>query len=195
MTSVGIDALAGSDQALAIEQELRERGIAADFRATGQTGILIAGSGIAIDAVVSDFISGAAEALSPDNDPDHWDVIEGQGSLLHPSYAGVTLGLIHGSQPDAVVLCHDAGREEILGLEGSFPVPPIEKVIGMVLLAARTTNPDCFCAGISVNTSAMNDDERTAFLTNLEKRYALPCADPIATGMSDIADHLLENSK
>ena len=156
---------------------------------------MISGSGIPIDAAVADFISGAAEALSPDNEADHWDVIEGQGSLLHPSYAGVTLGLIHGSQPDAVVLCHDAGRDGILGLEGVFPVPPIEKVIGMVLLAARTTNPDCYCAGISVNTSAMNDDERAAFLADLEKRYALPCVDPIATGMGPVADRLLEESE
>ena len=193
--TVGTDCAVGKKySALALHRELESRGIPATFRATGQTGIMIAGSGIPIDATVADFISGAAEELSPDNDPDHWDVIEGQGSLLHPSYAGVTLGLIHGSQPDAVVLCHDAGREEILGLEGSFPVPPIEKVIGMVLLAARTTNPDCFCAGISVNTSALDEKARTNLLADLEKRYSLPCVDPIATGMGSIADRLLENS-
>jgi uncharacterized NAD-dependent epimerase/dehydratase family protein len=191
--TVGTDCAVGKKYtALALHRELESRGVPATFRATGQTGIMIAGSGIPIDATVADFISGAAEELSPDNDPDHWDVIEGQGSLLHPSYAGVTLGLIHGSQPDAIVLCHDAGRDEILGLEGSFPVPPIEKVIGMVLLAAKTTNPDCVCAGISVNTSAMSADERSAWLAELEKRYTLPCADPIATGMARIADRLLE---
>lgn len=191
--TVGTDCAVGKKYtALALHRELQNRGVSATFRATGQTGIMIAGSGIPIDAMVADFISGAAEALSPDNDTAHWDVIEGQGSLLHPSYAGVTLGLIHGSQPDAVVLCHDAGREEILGLEGSFPVPPIEKVIGMVLLAARTTNPDCVCAGISVNTSALSEADRKAYLADLENRHSLPCVDPIAVGMQRIADTLLE---
>ena len=191
--TVGTDCAVGKKYtALALYRELQSRGVAATFRATGQTGIMIVGNGIPIDAMVADFISGAAEVLSPDNDAAHWDVIEGQGSLLHPSYAGVTLGLIHGSQPDAVVLCHDAGREEILGLEGSFPVPPIEKVIGMVLLAARATNPDCVCAGISVNTSAMSAADRKAYLEDLENRYSLPCVDPIAIGMSRIADRLLE---
>jgi len=191
--TVGTDCAVGKKYtALSLHRELSERGVQATFRATGQTGIMIAGSGIPIDAVVADFVSGAAEVLSPDNDPDHWDVIEGQGSLLHPSYAGVALGLIHGSQPDAVVLCHDAGREEVLGLEGCFPVPPIDEVIDMVVHAARVTNPGCACVGISVNTSAMTDEERSAYLADLESNYGLPCADPVATGMSAIADALLE---
>lgn len=191
--TVGTDCAVGKKySALALHRELESRGVPATFRATGQTGIMIAGNGIPIDAVVADFISGAAEVLSPDNDPDHWDVIEGQGTLLHPSYAGVTLGLIHGSQPDAVVLCHDAGREELLGMEGSFRVPPIDEVVDIVLQAARITNPDCVCAGISVNTSAMGDSDRAAYLADLEHKYGLPCADPIATGMTAIADTLLE---
>ena len=99
--------------ALALAKNLEARGIATSFRATGQTGIMISGEGVAIDAVIADFIAGAAEHLSPDNAPDHWDVIEGQGSLYHPAYAGVTLGLLHGSQPDAIVLCHDPSRQTI----------------------------------------------------------------------------------
>lgn len=191
--TVGTDCAVGKKYtALALHKELDDRGVPATFRATGQTGIMIAGSGIPIDAVVADFISGAAEVLSPDNDADHWDVIEGQGALLHPSYAGVTLGLIHGSQPDAIVLCHDAGRGELLGMEGHFPVPPIDEVIDGVIRAAQVTNPDCVCAGISVNTSAMADDERIAYLADLENKHGLPCADPIATGMAAIADALLE---
>jgi uncharacterized NAD-dependent epimerase/dehydratase family protein len=191
--TVGTDCAVGKKYtALALHRELRNREVPATFRATGQTGIMIAGSGLPIDAMVADFISGAAEVLSPDNEPDHWDVIEGQGTLLHPSYAGVTLGLIHGSQPDALVLCHDAGREEVLGLEGVFPVPPIDKVIDGVLRAAHVTNPDCVCAGISVNTSMMSDDERTAYLADLENKYGLPCVDPVATGTATIADALLE---
>jgi len=192
--TVGTDCAVGKKYtALALHRELESRGIKATFRATGQTGILIAGCGIPIDAVVADFVAGAAEQLSPDNDPDHWDVIEGQGSLLHPSYAGVTLGLIHGSQPDTVVLCHDAGRTELLGLEGYFPVPPIGGVIDQVLHAARVTNKACVCAGISVNTSRMTDEERTRYLAGLAERYGLPCVDPVATGVGAIADALLEH--
>ena len=89
--------------ALALEKEMRKRGMKADFRATGQTGIFIAGSGVSIDAVVSDFVSGAVEWLSPANDADHWDLVEGQGSLFHASFAGVSLGLLHGAQPEAIV--------------------------------------------------------------------------------------------
>ncbi|MCP5915957.1 NAD-dependent epimerase/dehydratase family protein, partial [Klebsiella pneumoniae] len=89
---------------------LRARGIAADFRATGQTGILIAGSGVPIDAVVADFISGGIEMLAPAREDDGWDLIEGQGSLFHPSFAGVSTGLLHGAQPEAIVLCHDPSR-------------------------------------------------------------------------------------
>ncbi len=107
---VGTDCSCGKMYtALAIEKRSR-RGGKATFRATGQTGILISGSGVSIDAVVSDFVSGAVETLSPDNDADHWDIIEGQGSLFHPSFAGVTTGLIHGAQPDALVLCHEPTR-------------------------------------------------------------------------------------
>ena len=152
---------------------------------------MIAGSGIPIDAVVSDFVSGAAEMLSPDNDDDHWDVIEGQGALLHPSYAGVTLGLLHGSQPDAVVVCHDAGRSEILGLEGKFPVPPMTEVIEVATRLAHVTNSACRCVGISVNTSKMSDEERSEYLQQLEQESGLPCVDPIATGMGRIADELV----
>jgi len=191
--TVGTDCAVGKKYtALALHRELESRGVPATFRATGQTGIMIAGSGIPIDAVVADFISGAAEVLSPDNDADHWDVIEGQGALLHPSYAGVTLGLIHGSQPDAIVLCHDAGRGELLGMQGRFPVPPIDEVIDAALRAARITTADCVCAGISVNTSALANGERDAYLAGLENKYDLPCADPIAIGMATIADALLE---
>lgn len=92
---------------LALEAAMRERGMKADFRATGQTGILVAGEGMAIDAVVADFIAGAAEALSPANDADHWDSVEGQGSRFHPSYAGVSMGLLHGAQPHRLVMCHE----------------------------------------------------------------------------------------
>ena len=191
---VGTDCAVGKKySALALHREFVQRGVNADFRATGQTGIMIAGEGMPIDAVVADFISGAAEALSPDNAADHWDVIEGQGSLLHPSYAGVSLGLLHGSQPDAVVLCHDAGRSDLLGLEGIFPIPPLDEAIDIVLTSARVTNPDCIWAGISVNTSSLDAKARRQYLDDLAGKYGLPCVDPVAIGMAEVADYLLEH--
>ena len=193
---VGTDCAVGKKySALALHREFASRGVKADFRATGQTGIMLAGEGIPIDAMVADFISGAAEALSPDNDDDHWDVIEGQGALLHPSYAGVSLGLLHGSQPDAVVLCHDAERDDLIGLEGVFEVPPLDEAIEIVLTSARVTNPDCIWAGISINTSTLGDEQRRGYLADIGGKYGLPCVDPVATGMADIADFLLENIK
>ncbi len=118
LLTVGTDCALGKKyMALAITRALRERSIDADFRATGQTGIMIAGGGIAMDAVVADFAAGAAEMLTPDAPDDHWDVIEGQGSILHPVYSGVSLALLHGSQPDVVVVCHDPTRARLLGDE------------------------------------------------------------------------------
>lgn len=180
--------------ALALDQAMRAAGMKSTFRATGQTGIMIAGEGIPIDAVVADFISGAAELISPENDPDHWDVIEGQGSLLNPSYSGVTLGLLHGSQPDAIILCHDSTRTEILDVFGDYPIPELDEVIDHTLHFARRTRPRCFCAGVSVNTSSMTDLERDSYLGKLQSHLGLPCVDPVATGMSPIANFLLEHT-
>ena len=147
---VGTDCSCGKMYtALALEKGLRGRGHKADFRATGQTGILICGEGVSVDAVVSDFISGATEALSPAADEDHWDVIEGQGSLFHPSFAGVTLGLIHGAQPDYLVLCHEPTRKHMRGVP-EYPLPSISHCMQTVLAAARLTNPNAKFAGLSI---------------------------------------------
>jgi len=190
---VGTDCAVGKKySALALHRELDRRGVKATFRATGQTGIMIAGEGLPIDSVVADFISGAAEVLSPDNEDDHWDVIEGQGSLLNPSYAGVSLGLLHGSQPDAIVLCHDVERIETEGLVGHYPTPELDEVIDDALRMARRTNAKCFCAGVSVNTSTMSDLDRDNYLSKLQSELGLPCVDPLATGMSPIANFLLK---
>jgi len=190
---VGTDCAVGKKySALALHRELERRDINATFRATGQTGIMIAGEGLPIDSVVADFISGAAEVLSPDNDDDHWDIIEGQGSLLNPSYAGVSLGLLHGSQPDAIVLCHDAERTSIDGAVGDYPIPELDEVIDDTLRMARRTNAKCFCAGVSVNTSSMSDFDRDNYLSRLQSELALPCVDPLAIGMSPIANFLLK---
>jgi len=190
---VGTDCAVGKKySALALHRELQRRGVKATFRASGQTGIMIAGEGLPIDSVVADFISGAAEILSPDNDDDHWDVIEGQGSLLNPSYAGVSLGLLHGSQPDAIILCHDVERTETEGVVGNYPIPELDEVIDDTLRMARRTNPKCFCAGVSVNTSSLSDFERDNYLSKLQSELGLPCVDPLATGMSPIANFLLK---
>ncbi len=190
--TVGTDCAVGKKYtALALHRELAGRGVDATFRATGQTGIMIAGAGIPIDAVVADFVSGAAEILSPDNADKHWDVIEGQGSLFHPSYAGVTLGLIHGSQPDALVLCHAAGRDAIHEVGGHFPIPPLGEAIDTCLSAARLTNPDCVLAGISVNTAGLDEQSRRDDLESLREEHGVPAEDPVATGVRGIADELL----
>ncbi len=189
LLTVGTDCSVGKKYtSLAIDKEMRHRGIKSDFRATGQTGVLISGRGVAIDAVVADFISGAAEWLSPDNDDDHWDVVEGQGSLFHPSFAGVTLGLLHGSQPDAFVVCHEPTRTNMRGV--NHPLPSIADVIDLVKRQASLTNPKSQCVGIAVNTVALADNEAKDYLASLADEYGLPCVDPIRTGCSQIVDEV-----
>ncbi|MDP6805628.1 MAG: DUF1611 domain-containing protein, partial [Rhodospirillales bacterium] len=190
LITVGTDVSVGKMYAaLAIEREMRDRGFNADFRATGQTGIFIAGDGVAVDAVVSDFISGATEWLCPANDDDHWDVIEGQGSVLHPSYAGVTLGLLHGAQADILVACHDASRTRMRGAP-EYPVPSIADCIAAHLAGARLTNADARCIGVAINTSGLDPKTAERTLKETEDRLGLPCVDPVATGVSAIVDRL-----
>ncbi|MCP4299373.1 MAG: DUF1611 domain-containing protein, partial [Gammaproteobacteria bacterium] len=162
LLTVGTDCAVGKKYAaLAIAQGLQERNVPADFRATGQTGILITGSGVPIDAVVSDFLSGAAEILSPDAAEDHWDIVEGQGSLYNPSFAGVTVGLLHGTQPDAIVMCHEIGRKEIIGVE-AYPTPGLGEAIEYYVQVGHLTSPDIRCVGVSVNSSALSGKARQA---------------------------------
>ena len=182
LLTVGTDCSVGKKYtALALEREMRKQGLSADFRATGQTGVLISGRGIAIDAVVADFISGAAEWISPDNEPDHWDVVEGQGSLFHPSFAGVTLGLLHGSQPDAFVVCHEPTRTTMRGV--AHPLPSIAQVVERTILEGRLTNPQITCVGIAINTEHLADGEARQLLAETAKAHGLPCVDPIRTGV------------
>jgi uncharacterized NAD-dependent epimerase/dehydratase family protein len=183
LLTVGTDCALGKKYtALAIAKRMQANHPRVDFRATGQTGILICGRGIAVDALVADFIAGAAEALSPANAPDHWDIIEGQGSLFHPAYAGVTLGLLHGSQPDALVLCHDPARKSLNGYP-SFPVVSPAEAMPAYLSAARLTNPQARFVGVSLNTSAMSDAEARATLGDTAQTLGMPCVDPIRTGV------------
>lgn len=182
LLTVGTDCALGKKYtALALARAFVTRGIDANFRATGQTGILIAGGGMPMDAVIADFEAGAAEMLSPAADAAHWDVIEGQGSLFHPAYAGVSLGLLHGSQPDVFVVCHQPGRTHVLGLP-EFAVPTIEEVIDMTIRLGGRTNPAIRCAGVSLDTHALEPAAATALCMAEGERLGLPVADPMRGG-------------
>jgi len=185
--AVGTDCSVGKKYtALAMDQAMSERGYKSSFCATGQTGIFISGRGISLDAVVADFISGAAEWLSPETEEDHWQIVEGQGSLFHPSFAGVTLGLLHGSQPDGFIVCHEPTRTKMRGVE--TPLPTIEQVIETTIQLGRLTNPAIQCIGIAVNTAALEDDEALAFLAKVGEKHGLPATDPVRYGMEAIVD-------
>ena len=185
LLTVGTDCSVGKKYtALALESGLRKAGYDADFRATGQTGVFISGRGVAIDAVVADFISGAVEWISPAAAPDHWDLVEGQGSLFHPSFAGVSLGLLHGAQPDAFVVCHEPTRTHMRGV--AHALPSIRAVIDLTIACGRLTNPAIRCVGIAVNTAALDDAAADALLAETAAEYALPAVDPIRTGVAPI---------
>ncbi len=188
--AVGTDCSVGKMYtAMAMEKTMLERNMKATFRATGQTGILITGGGIPLDAVVADFMAGSVEWLTPDNDADHWDLIEGQGSLFHASYSGVTMALVHGGAPDALILCHEPTRAHMRGLP-DYELPSLELLRDTALTLARFVNPDCQVVGISVNTSALNEEEAVALLADIEERMQLPCVDPFRHGADRLVDAL-----
>jgi len=189
LLTVGTDCSVGKKYTvLALEKGMRDAGFDADFRATGQTGVFISGRGAAIDAVVADFISGAVEWISPAAEPDHWDLIEGQGSLFHPSFAGVSLGLLHGAQPDAFVVCHEPTRRNMRGV--NTPLPTIGDVIHMTIACGRLTNPAIRCVGIAVNTQALDEADARAELARIEKIYGLPATDPVRFGVDGIVGEI-----
>ncbi|GEP01364.1 N-acetyltransferase DgcN [Methylobacterium haplocladii] len=189
LLTVGTDCSAGKKYAaLALERGMRARGFDADFRATGQTGVFISGRGVAIDAVVADFISGAVEWIAPAADPEHWDLIEGQGSLFHPSFAGVSLGLLHGAQPDAFVICHEPTRTTMRGVQ--HPLPSIADVIALTVTCGRLTNPKIRPVGIAVNTQALDEAEARRLLDVLAEEHDLPATDPVRFGVEAIVDRI-----
>jgi uncharacterized NAD-dependent epimerase/dehydratase family protein len=188
--AVGTDCSVGKMYtALAMEKAMRTRGLKATFRATGQTGILITGNGVPLDAVVADFMAGAIEWLTPDNDPEHWDLIEGQGSLYHASYSGVTLALIHGGRPDALILCHEPTRPHMRGLPG-YKLPRLEDLRDLSLTMARMVNPEVRVTGISINTAAMHEEAALEYLEAVERRLGLPTVDPFRHGAERLVDAL-----
>ena len=188
--AVGTDCSVGKMYtALAMEAEMRRRGMNATFRATGQTGILITGEGVPLDAVIADFMAGSIEWLTPDNAPDHWDLIEGQGSLFHASYSGVTLALIHGGQPDAMILCHEPTRTHMRGLP-TYDLPTLEDLRDTALHLARRVNPDCRVVGISINTAGLDEAAAQGYLDEVEARMGLPTVDPFRHGAGRLVDAL-----
>ena len=188
--AVGTDCSVGKMYtALCMEKEMRERNMKATFRATGQTGILITGDGVPLDAVIADFMAGSVEYLTPDNDDDHWDLIEGQGSLYHASYSGVTMALVHGGQPDALILCHEPTRDHMRGLP-DYQQPSLEELRDTAMTLARVVNPDVKVVGISINTQHLSDEDAKKLCEETEARMGLPTVDPFRHGAGRLVDAL-----
>jgi uncharacterized NAD-dependent epimerase/dehydratase family protein len=188
--AVGTDCSVGKMYtAMAMERDMHARGMKASFRATGQTGILITGDGVPLDAVIADFMAGSVEYLTPDNDDDHWDLIEGQGSLFHVSYSGVTMALIHGGQPDALILCHEPTRTHMRGLP-DYSLPSLQTLRDTALPLAQVANADCRVVGVSVNTQHMSEDDAKAYLSKVEDEMGLPATDPYRFGSVKLVDAL-----
>ncbi|XAT59558.1 DUF1611 domain-containing protein [Rhodobacteraceae bacterium Araon29] len=190
--AVGTDCSVGKMYtAMAMDELMRKRDMKSSFRATGQTGILITGDGVPLDAVIADFMAGSVEYLTPDNDDDHWDLIEGQGSLFHVSYSGVTMALIHGGQPDALILCHEPTRAHMRGLP-EYQQPSLEALWDMALALAKVANPACQVVAISVNTQHMEDAAARAYLSELETQLGLPATDPFRYGAEKLVDAIAQ---
>ncbi|MFZ4748028.1 MAG: DUF1611 domain-containing protein [Sphingomonas sp.] len=186
LLTVGTDCAVGKKfTALAVERAMLAKGWAATFRATGQTGVLISGGGVAIDAVVADFLAGVVEDLSPDAAPDHWDIVEGQGALHHPAYAAVSLGLLHGSQPDAFIVCHDGSRQHVEGYP-DFALPSVEAVIQLTIANGCRLNPGIRCVGAAINGSKMDRDDFEALKHEIGLRIGLPVFDPAVDDLSGL---------
>jgi len=188
--TVGTDCSVGKMySALSIEREMKKQGFDVSFKATGQSGLLLANNGICIDAVVADFIAGAVELISPDADDNHWDIIEGQGSLFNPSFAGVSTGLLHGAQADYLVMCHEAGREDIKDVPG-YKVPDLTNCIEHNITVARLTNPKVKLAGISLNCRVVGEKQGRELMKQLEQQFNVPCFDPMLTGSENFVSSL-----
>jgi uncharacterized NAD-dependent epimerase/dehydratase family protein len=189
--TVGSDCAIGKmTVALELDREARSRGIRSEFVPTGQTGIAIAGWGISVDAVVADFIAGAAERLVVEGASRGGDVlfVEGQGSLLHPAYSGVTLGLIHGSAPHGYVLCHMAGETVVDGDE-RFPIPPLSRLVALhedISLLPRRARVHA----IALNTRSLDDDAARRAVEEAEADTGLPADDPVRFGAGKLVDAL-----
>jgi uncharacterized NAD-dependent epimerase/dehydratase family protein len=190
---VGSDCAIGKmTVALELDRELQARGVKSEFIPTGQTGIAIAGWGISVDAVVADFIAGAAEQLVLEGVERGGELllVEGQGSLLHPAYSGVTMGLIHGSAPHAYVLCHKAG-ERYVDEDERFPIPPLSELVALheqISLLARKAR----VRAVALNTRDLDEAAARAAIEAAEAETGLPADDPVRFGASRLAEALLQ---
>ena len=189
--TVGSDCAIGKmTVSLELDLEARRRGLRSVFVPTGQTGIAIAGWGIAVDAVVSDFVAGAAERLVVEGRDRGGELlwVEGQGSLLHPVYSGVTLGLYHGSVPHLLVLCHEAGRTEIEGAGGGpHPIPPLGELVELHERLSLPVRP-AKVAAVALNTRWLDEDAARAAVAAAEEETGLPADDPVRFGAARLVD-------
>jgi uncharacterized NAD-dependent epimerase/dehydratase family protein len=191
--TVGSDCAIGKmTVSLELDAEARRRGVRSEFVPTGQTGIAIAGWGISVDAVVADFLAGASEQLVLEGIERGGELlwVEGQGSLLHPGYSGVTLGLLHGSAPHALVLCHQAGQRYVDGDE-RFPIPPLSELVELHERASLIARPARVVA-IALNTRDLDDDEASAAVAAAEDDTGLPTSDPVRYGAALLTDAVLQ---
>jgi uncharacterized NAD-dependent epimerase/dehydratase family protein len=193
--TVGSDCAIGKmTVSLELDRAARERGLASVFVPTGQTGIAIAGWGIAVDAVVSDFLSGAAEQLVVEGRRRGGELllVEGQGSLVHPAYSGVTLGLFHGSAPHALVLCHRAGAREIEGSPG-HPIPPLRELVRLHEEIALPRRP-ARVAAVALNTAGLDDAGAARAVAAAADETGLPACDPVRDGAEPLLEAVLDIS-
>jgi uncharacterized NAD-dependent epimerase/dehydratase family protein len=191
--TVGSDCAIGKmTVSLELDRELRRRGVRSEFVPTGQTGIAIAGWGISVDAVVADFVAGAAERLVVEGAARGGELllVEGQGSLLHPMYSGVTLGLLHGSAPHAYVLCHLAGQRYV-DENPAFPMPPLAEVVELYERIALIPRPAKVVA-VALNTRELDEDAARAAVAEAERETGLTADDPVRFGAGRLADAVVE---
>lgn len=179
--------------AFEMTREAQRRGVSAGFAATGQTGIMISGEGIPVDRFISDFVSGGVEALTMDFAERYdWVLVEGQGSLTHPAYSAVTLGLLHGCAPDLLILCHQAGRESVYGYPDT-PIPSLPRVRQIYEETAGWLKPAPVVA-VALNTYGMTDEAARAAIAETEREMGLPTTDAVRYGAGTLVDALLAHS-
>jgi uncharacterized NAD-dependent epimerase/dehydratase family protein len=185
--AVGHDCTIGKmSTCLEIQRGLLARGLDAGFAATGQTGIMIAGTGVPIDCVVADFVNGAAERLVLAHQQYDYLLIEGQGSISHPMYSSVTLGLLHGCAPDALVFCYDASRRFVKGLNG-VPIPPNKQLVQTYETVANLRHP-CKFIGAAANTRTLSEDQARADMERVEAELGIPVCDVYRDGPDRLVD-------
>ncbi len=197
--TVGHDCSIGKMVAsIEVQRGLVAAGHDAKFLATGQTGIMISGGGIPIDCVVSDFVNGAAERLVAESEAHDFLLVEGQGSLTHPAFSAVTLGLLHGAAPDGLIYCYEAGRRFVKGFD-DIEIPDLQKQIDFFLAAANFRHP-CRLIGVAINTRTLSAEQAAAEIAEAEQRFGVPAcdvyrdgADRLVAAAVSLRDHLVKN--